>query len=1086
MLDLALSARGHILASSSVDGTVRVWDTRTGLLLRKVATQGTTLALSLSASGEMLAFQKTDLASGPTIATVDLARGGEPRSLGETGSFMLSPDGKTIAVAFNGLRLYDAVTGAKLHDFDPLPSPRTKPPPFTRPVFDFDPHTLRAVAFDPTGRRLAVASAIEIVILEVATRKVLRRSLFSPFTSAETAPASMIFTDDVLVIMDASRRVHLLGSAEGSLLLTLPGSHASAAVAGDRLLTPDFSNRIVAWDLATGSRVEVPGLAALRATRLGTSADGSTLALAAITARDLRVVDARTWKPLRSIVSHTLPVHAVAVRPDGAAMLTSMEGGALGRWNLQTGELEELARGGPHLGWARLVYDDSSTLVAHVVGAQVRVLDARSGLLLRRWSAGKAIVTAWFMASARELVTLDEGGGIMSWKLAPSVPPAPRSAAAAAAEIARPPGRSLGAAPIDVTSAAVSADRTRLVVTGANRMSTVPDPSAPGKWKWAYTEAKLAMVSLPDGATIWNTGVTTGYPNKWLGFAPDGKSVLLSSNQDPREIPPRMTSIGELRDQQILRVFDGGTGALVRSAKTNSMGPLAVRDDVIAIGGRESALLSWPDLAVRERVLVPDYLVQAVAPHPGRKLFVFGGDSGATSLVSATTGKVTSILAAAEGGEYITTIREGAFRASLDGARGVAWTFGAPLEAFSFEQFSAQFDRPEVVARKLLGDESPSDIAVARPPTVRVEAPPGSSSTRTTRIRVQVASPRWVERVRVFADGRAAVDQLVCAPEKDLTIEVPLAAGRNRLTVMAYDADGFASNPATVDVAHDSSGAARPDLWVLAIGVSRYGALGPEHQLDFADDDARSITDALTKQAGRGRRFAELHATTLLDAQVTRESVKRSLEALAAMSPDDLAVVFLAGHGVELDKGKMVYLTSGASLSKEGARAHGVGWDVIRAALGRARGRVLLLLDACHSGHVSTEIIAPNEALAKELAAEGRSGVLVFAAARGAQLSYEVPTGTEGLTGARGLSLAWEGKSAAMPGAPAAGHGLFTSAVLEALSGEAPDQDRSGAIEVGELIDYVTERVRSASNGKQTPWVARREMFGDFVIAPAR
>jgi hypothetical protein len=39
---------------------------------------------------------------------------------------------------------------------------------------------------------------------------------------------------------------------------------------------------------------------------------------------------------------------------------------------------------------------------------------------------------------------------------------------------------------------------------------------------------------------------------------------------------------------------------------------------------------------------------------------------------------------------------------------------------------------------------------------------------------------------------------------------------------------------------------------------------------------------------------------------------------------------------------------------------------------------------------------------------------------------------------------------------------------------------------VGELVDYVTERVRAASNGMQTPWVARREMFGEFMVAPAK
>ncbi len=66
------------------------------------------------------------------------------------------------------------------------------------------------------------------------------------------------------------------------------------------------------------------------------------------------------------------------------------------------------------------------------------------------------------------------------------------------------------------------------------------------------------------------------------------------------------------------------------------------------------------------------------------------------------------------------------------------------------------------------------------------------------------------------------------------------------------------------------------------------------------------------------------------------------------------------------------------------------------------------------------------------------------------------------------------------------GHGLFTAALLEGLAGKAPDRDGSGGIELGELVDYVTERVRTLSNGKQTPWVVRRELFGDFVIAPAR
>jgi uncharacterized caspase-like protein len=184
----------------------------------------------------------------------------------------------------------------------------------------------------------------------------------------------------------------------------------------------------------------------------------------------------------------------------------------------------------------------------------------------------------------------------------------------------------------------------------------------------------------------------------------------------------------------------------------------------------------------------------------------------------------------------------------------------------------------------------------------------------------------------------------------------------------------------------------------------------------------------------------------------------------------------------------MVLLTSRAALNRASAQAEGMGWDRIETALQKASGRVLLLLDACHSGHVSTEIVAPNEALAQQLAAQNRTGVLVLAASRGSQLSYEVPPPRGGVqqVGSRGFDVVWEGKpptrvTRKLP----TGHGLFTSAVLEALEGRAVDRDRSGAIEVAELIDYVTERVTTASKGKQTPWVARREFFGDFVIAPA-
>jgi hypothetical protein len=150
-----------------------------------------------------------------------------------------------------------------------------------------------------------------------------------------------------------------------------------------------------------------------------------------------------------------------------------------------------------------------------------------------------------------------------------------------------------------------------------------------------------------------------------------------------------------------------------------------------------------------------------------------------------------------------------------------------------------------------------------------------------------------------------------------------------------------------------------------------------------------------------------------------------------------------------------------------------VGWDVIAEALEHAPGRVLVLLDACHAGHVSQELLVPNDSLARRLAGSGRAGAIVFAAAKGRQYSFEPGT-------ARSLEL--EGAPARERMAGGEKHGFFTGALLEALHDPATDRNRNGEIEAGELIEQVIERVSQASSGLQTPWVVRRDLFGDFGL----
>lgn len=100
---------------------------------------------------------------------------------------------------------------------------------------------------------------------------------------------------------------------------------------------------------------------------------------------------------------------------------------------------------------------------------------------------------------------------------------------------------------------------------------------------------------------------------------------------------------------------------------------------------------------------------------------------------------------------------------------------------------------------------------------------------------------------------------------------------------------------------------------------------------------------------------------------------------------------------------------------------------------------------------------------------------MVFAAAKGRQLSFETH-------GARGFAV---GETLPTFAGARDGHGLFTSAVLDSLDDLETDRNGDGAIQLSELVDEVTWRVRRQTGDQQTPWIVRRELFGDFVIGAA-
>ena len=135
----------------------------------------------------------------------------------------------------------------------------------------------------------------------------------------------------------------------------------------------------------------------------------------------------------------------------------------------------------------------------------------------------------------------------------------------------------------------------------------------------------------------------------------------------------------------------------------------------------------------------------------------------------------------------------------------------------------------------------------------------------------------------------------------------------------------------------------------LAVGVNRYA--NPRYNLNFAHQDAKEFAGFFTTQ--QQRLFSEVHTRVLLDEQATRGNILEGLDWLGGMAQNDMAIIFLAGHGQTSDSNHFYFLGHDADFEK--LRQTGIKWTELRDTLQALPGVVILMADACHAGAATRE-----------------------------------------------------------------------------------------------------------------------------------
>jgi WD40 repeat protein len=279
------------------------------------------------------------------------------------------------------------------------------------------------------------------------------------------------------------------------------------------------------------------------------------------------------------------------------------------------------------------------------------------------------------------------------------------------------------------------------------------------------------------------------------------------------------------------------------------------------------------------------------------------------------------------------------------------------------------------------------------------------------------------------------VSNAVKGPYRDEQ-KIFLEAGDNPITLSAFDVNKSLQSKEKINLVfhYDGVTESKPSLYVLSIGINKYQntEINP---LINAVNDAEGLNSLLQNQR---HRFKEVIPTLLTDDQATRKNIEDNLKIISAKAqPKDVVVIYIAGHGTVI-KGQYYFIPHELrTLVNEDIQANALSDRKLSELISNFRTlRVAVLIDSCYAGKLaSPDMVMRRNQDATWTGALGQStGRFVLAASANDQ-------------------EALDGK---------AGHGVFTSVLLDALNGKADLEllgNKDNHVNVMELSAYAKQHV---------------------------